>query len=216
MTNAWIASFVYLMCWPVVLLFFWGCISYLDANMIKKSAEDLKNEYWFKATKWNEKLSERTYNFYDDLVGVFLSSFFICLAMYICYMINQDKFLSHINLLVRDIFWNVLELNVGLMTIISLVTVFKKDYYLVISVRDVLKIYKIPDTIIKEIVVSIALLILLFIQNIADKWMSDEWRCFVSLMTVSMMLLCGYYTMCLIYKTIKLCLNDEKKRIRGI
>lgn len=215
MTNAWIVSCLNLMYWPVGLLFLWGCISYLDANMTKKSAEDLKNEYWFKATKWNEKLSERTYNFYDDLVVVFLSSLFICLAMYICYLINQDTFLLQMNLFVRDIFWNVLELNVGLMTIISLVTVLKKDYYLVISVRDVLKIYKIPNTIIKEIVVSIALLILLFIQNIVDKWMSDEWRCLVSLMTVSMMLLCGYYTMCLIYKTIKLCLNDEKKELEA-
>lgn len=215
MVNSWIVDCVRFMIWPCFLLLIWGIRSFEKTRMSKKLPEDLKNMYWSKSTKWNEKLSVKTYNIDDDLCKVFGASIIICIGLLICYGINEDAFLAPMDWFWGDILWKILELNVGLMTIISLVVVFKKDYYLVITVRDVLILYDMPNMIVKEMIASIELVLFVFIYNIAGTCMSDPIKILTMLMFVSLMILCGAYTMVLIGKTIKLCLNDERKELEA-
>lgn len=53
-----------------------------------------------------------------------------------------------------ETFWNILEINAEILTVISLVVVLKKDYYLIIDVKDVIKKYNIPNDVMEVVVAS--------------------------------------------------------------
>ena len=124
-------------------------------KMKKATLEEVKLSYWFKNSNKNEMIKEKLYDNEMIFFGIFVGGIIIfgILSVLYCveiYIIETYEFKIYAvetleNFLDSDIFWNILGIDIEILAIISFVMVLKKDYYLGIGIKEVLKTYKIPE-----------------------------------------------------------------------
>lgn len=198
-----------------IILFSW-CCTFWGIKMKNKNAttEELKNFYWLKNSNGNEKIEEKNYNIQNIILEVVCVGTFIFLFLAILRTYNIYNFLPLKTLISGEAFWNILEINIEILTVISLVIVLRKEYYLGISVKEVMKKYRIPDYLIKIVTYSIILFMLYGIYNISPIRKNGVNSIWVELWIYSIMLLILVNLMILIYKTISICVNGTKKEMK--
>lgn len=188
---------------------------FLKIRKRKMLDESLKNFYWLKNSKHNENLEQKTY----DMGVVRFYSFMTCIIFLLILIFLRNFNLYNFYYLHKDIFgnliWNFFTLNLSVLTVVSIVVAVKKDYYLAIDVKDVLQIYGIPNNIMTVFYNSGWIVFIDAISNVSIVKKSVEVSELIKLSIYSLFIWLLINVMLLIYKTIKLCINNSKKEMKA-
>lgn len=180
---------------------------------INNSIESKKNNYWLKPLGDRERLEE------DNCLYVmrFCTNIGVIMCMMLIFFLLDAFQLYDFRFIDRlctiDGCKDIVGFEISILALISLVWALKKDYYLGITVKDVIKRSCIPGCLINiftcgvYILVGHALYYLKVIQT--DVSMKRS----VGVFTYSVWVYLLFNMMRIIYCTIKLCLNTDKKEL---
>lgn len=196
-----------------VMLFVWCCAFWTTKRKSKNtSLEELKNFYWLKNSDENEKI-ERKYYSVLGLIGESIYWGVIILVFLVIPFFKIYNFSPLKSLISSEAFWNILAIDIQILTVISLIIVLKKDYYLGITIKEVMKAYRIPDLVIKVLICSCIIFLCYSIYNIIEIRNNEIYSILVECTIYSFMFLMLINLIVLIYRTITICINNSKKEI---
>ena len=189
------------------------CISWYYQNKLKNGdVENKKNYYWSKNGKGMENAIENHFNVWKIIIEIIIV--FLILLIPIIFFYEKYNYEPLNNLLSSEAFWNLVELNISILTIISVIIIFKKDYYLGISIRDVMVLYDIPDVVLRVLVGSSFIFLLYGIYNV-KKIRSSYISYVVEILVYIIMFYIILSVLVVIYKTADLLINSSKKEMKA-
>ncbi len=194
-----------------VILFVWCCAFWTTKRKSKNaSLEELKNFYWMKNSNGNEEIEEKTYDSQEVMARVIIGIIAIFLGVIFLQDVSKWNF-SAFKSFNEDVFGDILEIDIGILAVISLVTVVNKAYYLGITAKDVMRVYKIP-TLVITVWGSSGIAIFFYITSII---ITDEmYSIFSTLLIYSSIVFMVINLMILIYRTVIICISNSKKEMK--
>lgn len=189
------------------------CISWYYQNKLKNGdVESKKNYYWSKNGKGMKNAIENHFNMWKIIIEIIIV--FLILLIPIIFFYEKYNYEPLNDLLSSEAFWNLVELNISILTIISVIIIFKKDYYLGISIRDVMVLYDIPDVVLRVLVGSSFIFLLYGIYNV-KKIRSSYISHVVEILVYIIMFYIILSVLVVIYKTADLLINSSKKEMKA-
>ena len=158
-----------------------------------------------------ENAIENHFNVWKIIIEIIIV--FLILLIPIIFFYEKYNYEPLNNLLSSEAFWNLVELNISILTIISVIIIFKKDYYLGISIRDVMVLYDIPDVVLRVLVGSSFIFLLYGIYNV-KKIRSSYISYVVEILVYIIMFYIILSVLVVVYKTADLLINSSKMCIR--
>lgn len=197
-------------CCPIAL-FCW-CVIYwiVKTNSKNRSLEEEKNFYWLKNS--SKKLVEKDYSIGMIILRGLYLGIIIGFYLLIIALVDGYNFLTLKSFISIEAFWNILGMDIQILTIVSLVTVLKKDFYLGITIKEVMKAYRIPNLLMKVLIYSCIIFFGYGMYNVS-MIRNSEYVIFVEFAIYSLVLVFLVNLIILIYRTIVICLCNSKKEI---
>lgn len=158
-------------------------------------------------------MEERNYNIEKILSEIFCGWVVIFFVLTLFYQNDEYNFSALKPFISNETFWSILGINIDILTVISLVIALKKDYYLGIDVKSVMKLYNIPDFIIMVLICSCSAFLFYGIYNL-KVIKGSGYSIFIELTIYTFILLILFNLIILIYTTINICINSSKKEMK--